>query len=145
MKFRSNNCVAIDLPDLKKAEAFYSGVMNFRLLGKTSSQLEYDTGRFVLYINKHDLLFDYNNSHNDKHFVLYIHEHDFHFDHNNSHDFDDNIYNNTNNIEYVDHDLHDNLYYDDDADGLCSGSDGENGVHSLATRRKQSLHPSGAI
>lgn len=52
MKFRSNNCVAVDLPDLRKAESFYSGVMNFRLLAKTASHLEYDTGRFILHINK---------------------------------------------------------------------------------------------
>ena len=52
MKFRSNNCVAVDLPDLKQAEAFYSGVLGFRLLAKTASQLEYDTGRFLLYVKK---------------------------------------------------------------------------------------------
>lgn len=52
MKFRSNNCVAVHLPSLKKAEAFYSGVLGFRLLHKTTAQLEYDTGRFLLYINK---------------------------------------------------------------------------------------------
>ena len=52
MKFRSNNCVSVEVPDLKKAEAFYSGVLGFRLLAKTTAQLEYDTGRFLLYINK---------------------------------------------------------------------------------------------
>lgn len=52
MKFRSNNCVSVHLPDLRKAEAFYSGVLGFRLLGKTALQLEYDTGRFLLHINK---------------------------------------------------------------------------------------------
>ena len=52
MKFRSNNCVSVHLPDLRKAEAFYSGVLGFRLLAKSASQLEYDTGRFLLYINK---------------------------------------------------------------------------------------------
>jgi catechol 2,3-dioxygenase-like lactoylglutathione lyase family enzyme len=52
MKFRSNNCVALHLPDLKQAEAFYSGVLGFRLLRKTAAQLEYDTGRFLLYVNK---------------------------------------------------------------------------------------------
>lgn len=52
MKFRSNNCVSVHLPDLRKAEAFYSGVLGFRLLAKTAAQLEYDTGRFLLYINK---------------------------------------------------------------------------------------------
>jgi catechol 2,3-dioxygenase-like lactoylglutathione lyase family enzyme len=52
MKFRSNNCVAIYLPDLKKAEAFYTGVMGFRLASKDPTQLEYDTGRFSLCIHK---------------------------------------------------------------------------------------------
>ena len=52
MKFRSNNCVSVHLPDLRKAEAFYSGVLGFRLLSKTASQLEYDTGRFLLFVNK---------------------------------------------------------------------------------------------
>ena len=52
MKFRSNNCVSVQLPDLRKAEAFYSGVLGFRLLAKSASQLEYDTGRFLLYVNK---------------------------------------------------------------------------------------------
>lgn len=52
MKFRSNNCVAIYLPDLKKAEAFYSGVMNFRLAAKSPTQLDYDTGKFSLCIHK---------------------------------------------------------------------------------------------
>lgn len=52
MKFRSNNCVAIYLPDLRKAEAFYSGVMGFRLASKDATQLEYDTGRFSLCIHK---------------------------------------------------------------------------------------------
>lgn len=52
MKFRSNNCVSVQVPDLRKAEAFYSGVLGFRLLSKSTSQLEYDTGRFVLTILK---------------------------------------------------------------------------------------------
>ncbi|HYP15857.1 MAG TPA: VOC family protein [Opitutus sp.] len=46
--------MAVHLPDLKRAEAFYSGVLGFRLLAKTGAQLEYDTGRFVLYVNKSD-------------------------------------------------------------------------------------------
>jgi catechol-2,3-dioxygenase len=54
MKFRSNNCVSVHLPDLRKAEAFYSGVMGFRLLEKSTSKLEYDTGRFLLNISKSD-------------------------------------------------------------------------------------------
>lgn len=52
MKFRSNNSVAVHLPDLKRAEAFYSGVLGFRLVAKSAGQLAYDTGRFLLYINR---------------------------------------------------------------------------------------------
>jgi catechol 2,3-dioxygenase-like lactoylglutathione lyase family enzyme len=52
MEFRSNNCIAIHLKDLKKAESFYGGVLGFKLLSKSNEQLEYDTGHFLLYINK---------------------------------------------------------------------------------------------
>lgn len=52
MKFRSNNCVAIHLKSLAKAEKFYSNIMGFKLNNKTKNQLEYDTGHFLLYINK---------------------------------------------------------------------------------------------
>ena len=52
MIFRSNNCIAIHLTDLDKAEKFYTKFMGFHLKNKTSSQLEYDTGHFLLYINK---------------------------------------------------------------------------------------------
>lgn len=54
MKFRSNNCVRLHLPDLKKAEAFYTGVLGFRLTQKTPDGLEYDTGRFLLCISRDD-------------------------------------------------------------------------------------------
>lgn len=52
MKFRSNNRVKVHLPDLKKAEAFFTGVLGFRLLEKSATQLEYDTGRFLLCVGK---------------------------------------------------------------------------------------------
>lgn len=52
MKFRSNNCVRVHLPDLKRAEAFFTGVLGFRLTDKSATQLEYDTGRFLLCVNK---------------------------------------------------------------------------------------------
>lgn len=52
MKYRSNNCIAIHITDLDKAEKFYSEIMGFHLKKKTNSQLEYDTGHFLLYINK---------------------------------------------------------------------------------------------
>lgn len=52
MKYRSNNCIAIHLTDLAKAEIFYSQTLGFQLKKKTNNQLEYDTGHFLLYINK---------------------------------------------------------------------------------------------
>ncbi len=52
MKFRSNNCIAIHLRDMKEAEKFYSEIMGFKLKKKTKNQLEYQTGHFLLYINK---------------------------------------------------------------------------------------------
>jgi catechol 2,3-dioxygenase-like lactoylglutathione lyase family enzyme len=50
MKFRSNNCVAIHLTSLAKAERFYSDVLGFRLKSKTRTCLEYDTGALLLYL-----------------------------------------------------------------------------------------------
>lgn len=52
MKFKSNNCVAVQLKDLKKAKKFYSNVMGFKLLTESATQLEYDTGHFLFYVNK---------------------------------------------------------------------------------------------
>ncbi len=52
MKFRSNNCIAIHLTSLAKAERFYSDVLGFKLKSKTGTCLEYDTGQFLLYLNR---------------------------------------------------------------------------------------------
>ena len=52
MRFRSNNCVAIHLRTLAKAERFYSDVMGFRLKSKSRTCLEYDTGSLLLYVNR---------------------------------------------------------------------------------------------
>jgi len=52
MRFRSNNCVAIHLRTLAKAERFYSDVMGFKLKSKTRTCLEYDTGSLMLYVNR---------------------------------------------------------------------------------------------
>lgn len=54
MKFRSTPRLALRLPDLKKAESFYTGVLGFRLISRTSSELEYDTGRLILCISQAD-------------------------------------------------------------------------------------------
>jgi hypothetical protein len=50
--FRSNNCVAIHLEDITAAENFYTNVMKFRLLTKSAEHLEYETGHFLLYVNR---------------------------------------------------------------------------------------------
>jgi catechol 2,3-dioxygenase-like lactoylglutathione lyase family enzyme len=50
--FKSNNCVAIHLEDITAAENFYTNVMKFRLLTKSEAYLEYDTGHFLLYVNR---------------------------------------------------------------------------------------------
>ena len=50
--FRSNNCIAINLQDIGAAENFYTNVMKFELLNRTSSSLEYDTGHFLPHVNK---------------------------------------------------------------------------------------------
>jgi len=52
MRFRSNNCVAIHLPSLAKAERFYRDVLGFRLKSKSRAYLEFDTGHFLLYVNR---------------------------------------------------------------------------------------------
>jgi predicted enzyme related to lactoylglutathione lyase len=50
--FRSNCEIAIHVPDLARAEAFYSGVLGFRLVAKSADQLEFDTGALRLYVNR---------------------------------------------------------------------------------------------
>jgi catechol 2,3-dioxygenase-like lactoylglutathione lyase family enzyme len=50
--FKSNNCVAIHLEDITAAENFYTNVMKFRLLTKSEDHLEYETGHFLLYVNR---------------------------------------------------------------------------------------------
>jgi len=52
MRFRSNHCIAIHLTSLAKAERFYSDILGFKLKSKTRSYLEYDTGHFLLYVNR---------------------------------------------------------------------------------------------
>ncbi len=52
MKFISNNCIAIHLAELNAAEIFYRDVLGFKLKSKTADMLEFDTGHFLLYVNK---------------------------------------------------------------------------------------------
>lgn len=50
--FRSNNEIAIHVPDLTKAEAFYTGVLGCRVLAKTEDHLELETGALRLYVTQ---------------------------------------------------------------------------------------------
>lgn len=52
VKFRSNNCVAVHVPDLAKAEAFYGDVLGWKLKDKSRSHLEFATGTFRFFVNK---------------------------------------------------------------------------------------------
>jgi catechol 2,3-dioxygenase-like lactoylglutathione lyase family enzyme len=52
MRFESNNCIAIHLKSLAKAERFFSDILGFKLRSKTRTYLEYDTGHFMLYVNR---------------------------------------------------------------------------------------------
>lgn len=49
--FRSNSEIAVHVANLEKAEYFYGEVLGFRLLAKTTRQLEFDTGKLRLYVN----------------------------------------------------------------------------------------------
>ena len=52
MRFESTNCIAIHLKSLAKAERFFSDILGFKLRSKTRTYLEYDTGHFMLYVNR---------------------------------------------------------------------------------------------
>lgn len=49
--FRSNNEIAVHVPDLGKAAHFYGEVLGFRLVSRSERQLEFDTGKLRLYVN----------------------------------------------------------------------------------------------
>jgi catechol 2,3-dioxygenase-like lactoylglutathione lyase family enzyme len=50
--FRSNCEIAIHVPSLIEAEAFYAGVLGFRLVTKSDDGLEFDTGSLRLFVNR---------------------------------------------------------------------------------------------
>ncbi len=49
---KPNNCVAIHLHDITAAENFYTNVMRFKLLSRTETCLQYDTGYFLLCVDQ---------------------------------------------------------------------------------------------
>jgi catechol 2,3-dioxygenase-like lactoylglutathione lyase family enzyme len=54
--FRSNNDVALHVPDLARAESFYVNVLGFRLISRSDTQLHVDMGSFHLWINRDNTL-----------------------------------------------------------------------------------------
>lgn len=50
----SNGCVCITVPDINKAEKFYSGIMGLDLLSKNDKQLIYNTIHFTLFVEKNE-------------------------------------------------------------------------------------------
>lgn len=52
VRLRSNREIAIHVPDLAKAEQFYSKLLGFRLVRRSLEQLEFDTGELRLYVNR---------------------------------------------------------------------------------------------
>ena len=52
MKFHSNGDFAVHVKDIRKAKAFYEGVLGFKRLRWKEPHLAYKTGTFILYVNK---------------------------------------------------------------------------------------------
>ena len=50
--FRSNNELAIHVPDLERAEAFYAGVLGCQIVSKTDECLEFESGTLRIYVNR---------------------------------------------------------------------------------------------
>jgi catechol 2,3-dioxygenase-like lactoylglutathione lyase family enzyme len=54
LSFKSNDCIAIGLSDLKKAKEFYGNLLGFKLVEEKENLLAFDTGHFILYVDKND-------------------------------------------------------------------------------------------
>ena len=52
VRFRANSEIAIHVPDLATAEAFYATVLGFRVVSRTTDQLTIDAGALRLYVNR---------------------------------------------------------------------------------------------
>lgn len=50
----SNGCICVIVPDIEKAEKFYSGVMGLNLITKNEKQLVYNAIHFTLFVEKGD-------------------------------------------------------------------------------------------
>jgi catechol 2,3-dioxygenase-like lactoylglutathione lyase family enzyme len=54
VRFRANTDVAVHVPDLAAAEAFYGGVLGFAVTERGPTHLAFDTGSFKLWVNRDD-------------------------------------------------------------------------------------------
>ncbi|HJY64142.1 MAG TPA: bleomycin resistance protein [Ignavibacteria bacterium] len=54
INFKSNNCIGIKVGDLKKAQKFYGNVMGFKQINGDDKLISFDTGQFILYVEKSD-------------------------------------------------------------------------------------------
>jgi catechol 2,3-dioxygenase-like lactoylglutathione lyase family enzyme len=54
VEFSGNAQMAIHVPDLDRANAFYQGVLGLELLSESETQLAFDAGEFTLYVNRDD-------------------------------------------------------------------------------------------
>lgn len=51
-RFRANTDVAVHVPDLARAEAFYGGVLGFPLVERGDGYLSFEAGSFRLWVNR---------------------------------------------------------------------------------------------
>ncbi len=54
VQFKSCDDIAVHLPDLEKARAFYGGARGFKLVREGEDHLTFDTGLLRLHINRDD-------------------------------------------------------------------------------------------
>ena len=53
-RFNTNSEIAIQVPDLERAEAFYAGVLGLRVVARGDAHIEIDSGALRLYVNRDD-------------------------------------------------------------------------------------------
>lgn len=58
-RFESGRDIAIHVPDLARARAFYGGVLGFRLVLEDADKLAFHTGAFTLWVNQDEQVRSY--------------------------------------------------------------------------------------
>jgi|tagenome__1003787_1003787.scaffolds.fasta_scaffold20385533_2 catechol 2,3-dioxygenase-like lactoylglutathione lyase family enzyme len=59
LRFESGRDVAIHVPDLARARAFYGGVLGFRLILEDADKLAFQTGALTLWVNRDEQVASY--------------------------------------------------------------------------------------